>query len=54
MNYFEVEKSSDGKNFKFVGYVLGTVPAKAEWNCDNGFDYTIKRIIQLLSFKTYI
>jgi len=31
-NYFEIEKSNDGKIFKTIAYVLGPDPAKV--NCD--------------------
>jgi len=37
-NYFEVEKSSDGKNFKTVAYVLGADPTKTECECFGCFD----------------
>lgn len=37
-NYFEVEKSSDGKNFKTVAYVLGADPAKTDCDCYGCFD----------------
>jgi len=37
-NYFEVEKSTDGKNFKTVAYVLGADPAKADCECFGCFD----------------
>ena len=37
-NYFEVEKSSDGKNFKTVAYVLGADPAKKDCDCYGCFD----------------
>jgi hypothetical protein len=32
-NYFEVEKSSDGKNFKTVAYILGADPTKTGCDC---------------------
>ena len=32
-NYFEVEKSQDGKNFKTVAYILGADPAKTGCEC---------------------
>lgn len=53
-NYFEVEQSKDGKEFKTVGYILGPDPAKT--NCDcygfyekiptgmNGAYYRLKHI----------
>jgi hypothetical protein len=37
-NYFEVEKSTDGKNFKTVAYVLGADPTKADCDCFGCFD----------------
>ena len=37
-NYFEVEKSSDGKNFKTVAYVLGADPTKTDCECFGCFD----------------
>jgi hypothetical protein len=37
-NYFEVEKSYDGKNFKTVAYVLGADPAKTDCDCYGCFD----------------
>ncbi len=37
-NYFEVEKSSDGKNFKTIAYVLGADPAKTDCECFGCFD----------------
>mgnify|MGYP002377813289 CR=1 FL=1 len=37
-NYFEVEKSNDGKNFKTVAYVLGADPAKKDCDCYGCFD----------------
>ncbi len=37
-NYFEVEKSTDGKNFKAVAYVLGADPTKADCDCFGCFD----------------
>lgn len=37
-NYFEVEKSRDGKNFKTVAYVLGADPTKADCDCYGCFD----------------
>lgn len=30
-NYFEVEKSTDGKNFKTIAYVLGPDPARQNY-----------------------
>ena len=32
-NYFEVERSADGKNFKTVAYVLGADPTKTDCEC---------------------
>lgn len=37
-NYFEVEKSVDGKNFKTVAYVLGADPLKKDCDCFQCFD----------------
>lgn len=37
-NYFEVEKSTDGKNFKTVAYVLGADPTKSGCECFGCFD----------------
>ena len=37
-NYFEVEKSNDGKNFKPVAYVLGADPSKTDCECFGYFD----------------
>ena len=37
-NYFEVEKSYDGKNFKTVAYVLGADPVKKDCDCYGCFD----------------
>lgn len=37
-NYFEVERSNDGKNFKTVAYVLGADPAKNDCECFSCFD----------------
>jgi hypothetical protein len=37
-NYFEVERSSDGKTFKTVAYVLGADPAKSDCECFSCFD----------------
>ena len=47
-NYFEVEKSSDGKNFKTVAYILGADPSKTDCDCYGCFDksnYQCKRIL---------
>ena len=41
-NYFEVEKSSDGKNFKTVAYVLGADPARTDCDCYGCFDKVSK------------
>lgn len=32
-NYFEVEKSNDGKKFKTIAYVLGADPTKRDCEC---------------------
>jgi len=37
-NYFEVEKSNDGKNFKTVAYVLGADPAQTDCESFGCFD----------------
>lgn len=37
-NYFEVEKSKDGKNFKTIVYVLGADPTKTDCECYGCFD----------------
>ena len=37
-NYFEVEKSNDGKNFKTVAYVLGADPTQTDCECFGCFD----------------
>ena len=37
-NYFEVERSNDGKNFKTVAYVLGADPTKTDCECFGCFD----------------
>jgi hypothetical protein len=37
-NYFEVEKSNDGRNFKTVAYILGADPSKADCDCYGCFD----------------
>lgn len=37
-NYFEVEKSNDGKNFKTVAYVFGADPEKNDCKCFGCFD----------------
>jgi len=37
-NYFEVERSSDGKNFKTVAYVLGADPTKTDCECYGYFE----------------
>lgn len=37
-NYFEVERSADGKSFKTVAYVLGADPAQNNCECFGCFD----------------
>lgn len=37
-NYFEVQKSVDGKNFRTIAYVLGPDPAKPGCECFGCFD----------------
>ena len=37
-NYFEVEKSNDGKNFKTVAMVMGPDPSKTDCDCYGCFD----------------
>ncbi len=37
-NYFEVEKSNDGKNFRTLAYVLGADPSKNNCDCYSYLD----------------
>ena len=37
-NYFTVEKSTDGKNFKTVAYVMGPDPSQTDCDCYGCFD----------------
>lgn len=37
-NYFELEKSNDGKNFKTVAYILGSDPTQTDCDCYGCFD----------------
>jgi hypothetical protein len=37
-NYFEVQKSVDGKNFRTIAYVFGADPAKPGCECFGCFD----------------
>lgn len=37
-NYFEVEKSNDGKNFETVAMVMGPDPSKTDCDCYGCFD----------------
>ncbi|MEO9144547.1 MAG: hypothetical protein ABI237_03235 [Ginsengibacter sp.] len=37
-NYFMVEKSSDGKNFRTVAYVMGPDPTRRNCDCYDCFD----------------
>jgi len=37
-NYFEVERSTDGKNFKTVAMVMGPDPSKTDCDCYGCFD----------------
>lgn len=37
-NYFEVEKSNDGKKFVTIAYILGADPSKANCDCYGYFD----------------
>ncbi len=37
-NYFEVEKSNDGKNFRTVALVMGPDPVKTNCDCYGCFD----------------
>lgn len=37
-NYFEVQRSLDGKNFQTIELVLGPDPQKSDCNCFMGFD----------------
>lgn len=41
-NYFEVEKSSDGKIFKTVAYILGADPTKTGCDCYGCIDIVSK------------
>ena len=45
-NYFEVEKSNDGKNFKTVAYVLGPDPRKTnnDFGCFDKINSASKRL----------
>jgi hypothetical protein len=38
-NYFEIQRSLDGKNFKTVELVLGPDPQKTDCDCYEGFDF---------------
>lgn len=46
-NYFEVEKSKDGKNFKTVAYVLGADPTKTNCDCYGCFDKINSKVKEL-------
>jgi hypothetical protein len=37
-NYFELEKSNDGKKFKTIAYILGADPSKKDCDCYGSFD----------------
>jgi hypothetical protein len=37
-NYFEIERSSDGVNFKTVALVMGPDPTQSKCDCYEGFD----------------
>ena len=37
-NYFEIQKSTDGKNFKTIALVLGPDPKKADCDCYSGYE----------------
>ena len=37
-NYFEIERSLDGKNFKTIALVLGADPKQENCDCYEGFD----------------
>jgi hypothetical protein len=43
-NYFELEKSSDGKNFKTIAYILGPDPSKTDCDCYGCFDQATTNI----------
>ncbi|MEO5650998.1 MAG: hypothetical protein ABIR03_13895 [Ginsengibacter sp.] len=40
-NYFEVERSNDGKSFKTIAYILGADPSKKDCDCYESFDKII-------------
>lgn len=42
-NYFEVQKSSDGKNFKTIALVLGPDPKKPGCDCYGCFDKQVQK-----------
>ncbi|MGN6558916.1 MAG: hypothetical protein ACTHK8_12860 [Ginsengibacter sp.] len=42
-NYFEVERSADGKNFNTIAYVLGADPTKTDCECFGCFDKVSKK-----------
>ncbi|HEY9343451.1 MAG TPA: hypothetical protein VIQ23_17855 [Hanamia sp.] len=37
-NYFELEKSNDGKKFKTIAYILGPDPSEKDCDCYGSFD----------------
>jgi len=37
-NYFEIQRSMDGKNFKTIALVLGPDPKQSDCDCFEGFD----------------
>ena len=37
-NYFELEKSNDGKKFRTIAYILGADPSKKDCDCYGSFD----------------
>jgi hypothetical protein len=42
-NYFEVQKSSDGKNYKTIALVLGPDPKKPGCDCYDWFDTLMQK-----------
>ncbi|MEO8819885.1 MAG: hypothetical protein ABI267_10710 [Ginsengibacter sp.] len=44
-NYFIVEKSDDGKNFKTVAYVFGSDPTQKDCECFDCFDKITRKNI---------
>lgn len=42
-NYFEIQKSTDGMNFKTIALVLGPDPQKRDCDCYGCFDKFLKK-----------